>query len=337
MNFEPIFNKMTIPAFDKFAEINDLKIAKGSNKETYQQNLLKSFEENPSNMEAFQEYYKKLEEAGRKHFYIYKLNKNQITIDNIRGEFKKYEQEANRNFDPELDDNKVFVREDGNILTAKKILIRRIYIHLDEDEEVDDVLTKKYRAIKVHYITFVTFDFDNNRIICGYDSCGDLLQRKEHEKELREFVESFIPNATKLESLLTSNHIENLKYLPNCLAYSINSKANAFDSANFKKSKANFDKILKDLRNKKYKIDEIKDKNPDFDLQSNILYTAGVTASMDKDFILTNEGFEFYFFSDKAGKEDYFRLKLDVSDGSITTFSESITKGELWDVFRNIN
>lgn len=336
MNYEPIFNKMTVPTFDKFIEINDLKISKGTNKESYQKNLLKSFEEDSNNVEYFQDFYKKLEEAGRKHFYLYELDKKQIKIENIREVFNKYEKEINRNFDPELDDNKIFVREEDNILTAKKIQIRRIYIHLDEDEEINDILTKKYKAINVHYITFVTFDYNNNRIICGYDSCGDLLQKKEHEKELKEFVGSFIPNVAKLEKLLTSDHIEKLKFLPNCLAYSINSKANAFDSANFKKSRANFDKILKELRSKKYKIDEIKDKNPDFDLQSNVLYTAGISASMDNDFTLTNEGFEFYFFSDKAGKEDYFRLKLDVSDGSITTFSESITRGELWDVFRNI-
>lgn len=337
IDYKPIFNKMTIPVFDKFNSINDLKIPRGKNKEEYEEKLIETFENDESIETLFQEYYKKLEEAGRKHIYIFKLNPKEIKIDDVRENFKKFTKEDDRSFNPEQDNNKVFVKEENNLLTAKKIQINRIFLHLDQDTEEDDILTKKYQIINVHYIKFITFDFNLNRIICGYDSCGDLLQKKLHEKEFKEFIEMFISNSLKLESYLTSEHVEKLRFLQNCLSYSINSKANSFDTANFRKSKANFDKILKDLKNQKYTLDNIKENNPDFDIQSNILFNAGITASMDNDFTLTNEGFEFYYFSEKSGKPDYFRLKLDVSDGSITTFSESITKGELWDVLRYIN
>lgn len=140
----------------------------------------------------------------------------------------------------------------------------------------------------------------------------------------------------KYESLLTSEHIDALKYLPNCLAYSISNKANNFDFANFKKSKANFEEIKKDLVQGKYSLEKIKENNPDFDLQTNVLYTAGLSTAIEKDLSLINDNFEFYYFTDITDKVYYFRIRFDVIESSIITFSESITKEELQDVFKQI-
>ncbi|MDY2844476.1 MAG: hypothetical protein SOT81_10935 [Treponema sp.] len=335
MNYSIIFNKMTKDAFDKFIEINSLKSLKGVNKDDYKEKFIKYFEANPHAEIDFQNFYKRLEEAGRKHFYLFKLDSEQIKYKNLIDSICNIPSEDTRCFDPEQDNQKLYKRVEDNFILVKKIQIRKSYTFLG-DEIKKDFLTKKYQISKVHYITFVNFDFKNKRIICGYDSCGDYSDKRKDDKELFEFLETVIGKQVKFESLLTSEHIDTLKYLPNCLAYSISNKANSFDFANFKKSKANFEDIKRDLVQQKYSLKQIKENNPDFDLHTNILYTAGLSKAIDDDFSLTNDNFEFYYFTDVTGKVFYFRMRFDVVESSIITFSESITKEELQDVFKQI-
>ncbi|WP_407434561.1 hypothetical protein [Treponema sp.] len=284
----------------------------------------------------FQDFYKRLEEAGRKHFYLFKLPDEEISEGFLLGKIKDIPNETERTFDPEEDNQKIFKKVSDNYITIKKIQIRKAFSFV-EDKFDDNYLTKKYRIENVHYITFVTFDFNKNRIICGYDSCGDLLDKKKSDKELFEFIYSVTGKDLKYEFLLTSNHIDNIRFLQNCLAYSISNKANSFDFANFKKSKANFENIKKDLKQEKYKINEIKDNNPDFDLQTNVLYNAGIKTAIADEFELLNNNCEFYYFTDVTNHISYFRMRFNINDSSIITFSESITKEELQDVFKQID
>lgn len=335
MDYSTIFNKMTKDTFDKFIEINSLDLAKGSNKEEYKEKFTKYFEENPQVESEFQNFYKRLEEAGRKHFYLYKLDNKQVNYEELIESISNIPDENTRTFDPEQDNQKFYKRIEKHFISVKKIQIRKSYTFI-EDEIENDFLTKKYQITKVHYITFVNFDFKNKRIICGYDSCGDYSDKRKDDKELFDFLEKVVGKQIKYESLLTSEHIDALKYLPNCLAYSISNKANNFDFANFKKSKANFEEIKKDLVQGKYSLEKIKENNPDFDLQTNVLYTAGLSTAIEKDLSLINDNFEFYYFTDITDKVYYFRIRFDVIESSIITFSESITKEELQDVFKQI-
>ncbi|WP_407434560.1 hypothetical protein [Treponema sp.] len=45
MNYEPIFNKMTKEAFDKFIELNDIKIPGVSTKDEYKEKMKNLFVE----------------------------------------------------------------------------------------------------------------------------------------------------------------------------------------------------------------------------------------------------------------------------------------------------
>ena len=100
MDYSTIFNKMTKDTFDKFVEINSIELSKGNTKEDYKKNLEKFFEENPQSEIDFQNFYKRLEVAGRKHFYLYKLTDNVITYKELIELIKNIPDESTRTFDP---------------------------------------------------------------------------------------------------------------------------------------------------------------------------------------------------------------------------------------------
>lgn len=335
INYEPVFNKMTKDTFDKFIEIYNIAVPRSGTKNDYKKNFQQKFNDNSDAETAFQNFYKRLELAGRKHFYLFKINTSELRETDLLGKVSNIPDESERTFDPKQDDGKTFKKVEGHCITVKRFQIRKSYTFVKDVEE-NDFLSKQYAINIIHYVMFATFDFVNRQIVCGYDSCGDYLDKKKQDEELFDFLNLITGKKIRYESLLTSSHIDRLKYLPNCLAYSISNKANAFDQAKFKKTKANFDKILSDLLHEKYKISEIKENNPDFDLQTNVLYNAGLSASLDNDFDLINDDFEFYYFTDVIGKPYYFRIRFDVRNGGIITFSEAITWEELKDVLRQI-
>ena len=177
MDYSTIFNKMTKETFDKFIEINSINLTKGNTKEEYKKNLEKFFEDNPGTELVFQNFYKRLEEAGRKHFYLYKLHDDIITYKELLESLKDYSDEKTRTFDPVKDNNKIYKNVNDTLVTVKKFQIRESYTLVGnniEKEEEGEFLNKRYKITKVHYVIFATFDFKNKRIICGYDSCGDL-------------------------------------------------------------------------------------------------------------------------------------------------------------------
>lgn len=337
LDYTPIFNKMTVETFDKFTDKYRIRCKKGNTKEEYQNGLLDSFQNDMHAESQFQEFYKQLEEAGRKHYFLFRFEAEDIIQDKIESNIIKYTDEANRTFDPVKDDGKTYFRKEENFYIFKQFNIKKTFRFKDEKEnEEKNEYTRRYTITKIHFVKFVQINFVKRIIVCGHDSYGDLENKQEYKKELFDFLESIIGNMDKLESVLTSSSIDDLIVLPNCLSYSIRNTAKIHDIATFKKDMADYEQIKRDLKAGKYRIDEIKDKNPDFDLKTNVLYNAGLEASYDSNFSLTNDCFEFFYFTDASGLISYFRIKFDTRCSSIVTYSDSVTKTELWDVFRRI-
>lgn len=339
LDYTPIFNKMTVETFDKFIEKCHIRCKKGNNKEEYQKGLLDSFQNDMYAEPQFQDFYKQLEEAGRKHYFLFKFEAEDIIRDKIESNINimEYTDEASRTFDPVKDDGKTYFRKEENSCIFKQFNIKKTFrFKGGKENEEKNEYAKYYSITKIHFVKFVQIDFVKRIIICGYDSYGDLENKQEYKNELFDFVESIIGNMDKLESVLTSNSIDDLIVLPNCLSYSIRNTAKIHDIATFKKDMADYEQIKRDLKAGKYRINEIKDKNPDFDLKTNVLYNAGLEASFDSNFSLSNDCFEFFYFTDVSGLISYFRIKFDTRYSSIVTYSDSITKKELWDVFRRI-
>ncbi|QEN06830.1 hypothetical protein EXM22_02040 [Oceanispirochaeta crateris] len=337
MNYQPIFNKLTRESLYKFIKANELKVKKSGSKEEIEKNLVDHFEKNTTDKEKFDKYYIDTESAGRKHFYLYRFKFSDGLIQDITKKCNMYHLENDRTFNPLKDDNKIYYVNENNCITIKKIQIKKVYTLLDEGEN-DDKLIKEYQITHIHFVEFLYFDFNHNRIICGYDTYGDILEKRNLDKSLFEFLEDFIPSYEgSLEQLITSDSLEKLRYLPNCLVFSIHNQANRYDSAVFKKERADVEDILRDLKQGKYKISEIKENNPDFDVQTNMLFEAGQSVAIDSDIDLFNKKIDFYYFTERGGIVSTFRLRMDSIKSQIITFSESVTKQELWDVFNRIN
>lgn len=337
LDYTPIFNKMTIETFDKFIEKHRLKCRKGNNKEEYQNGLLELFQNDLYAESQFQEFYEQLEEAGRKHYFLFKFREKDHIQENVEASIIQYEDEKTRTFDPIKDDGKTYFRKEENFYIFKQFHIKKIFKFREEKENREETeYTRHYAVVKIHFVMFVQIDFAEKIIVCGHDAYGDLENKQERRKELFDFLKSIIGNVDELESVLTSDRIEDLIVLPNCLSYSIRNTAKIHDIATFKKDRADYEQIKKDLKAGNYRIDEIKDKNPDFDLKTNVLYNAGLEASYDSNFSLSNDCFEFFYFTNASGLISYFKIKFDTRCSSIVTYSDSITKRELWDVFGRI-
>ena len=129
MDYSTIFNKMTKDTFDKFVEINSIDLTKGNTKEEYKNNLEKYFEENPQTELVFQSFYKRLEEAGRKHFYLYKLHDDVIKYKDLLESLKDYSDEKTRTFDPVKDNNKIYK---NTIIISNKVFVSTLKYSLSQ-------------------------------------------------------------------------------------------------------------------------------------------------------------------------------------------------------------
>jgi len=278
------------------------------------------------------------EEAGRKHFYFYKANLNQDIKDILDSKNKTLFNENQREFDPIKENEKIFYNVENNIYKYKFITIRKTYFH-QEDKEDGNILTKIYQIKNIHHIVLIMFDFEKKEIITGIDTYGLLLKSDDLKNEIDTKIkflttENLVDN---LDDLLNSKHIEKLMNLQNCLSFYLNNNDDNTDEAIFKKRKANIDLILSDLKKDKYNFNEIKEKNPNFDMKTHKQYIAGLEKSIDFDFEITNNNAEFYYFTKKSGVISNFRFKINIKSNSLVTFSDSITKEEIWDVLQRIS
>lgn len=114
LDYTPIFNNMTIETFDKFTEKYRIRCKKGNNKEAYQNSLLALFQNDMHAESQFQEFYRQLEEAGRKHYFLFKFETRDIIQEKIESNILKYADESSRTFDPVRDDGKTYFRKKGN-------------------------------------------------------------------------------------------------------------------------------------------------------------------------------------------------------------------------------
>lgn len=330
----PIFNKMTVNSFRYFIDRHGVKLKTSVSKEDYKNNLREQFLGTPSLLRDFEQFYLSTEEAGKKHFFLYRFDNNasiQRSIDSYRN---RCVPETQRVFDPSAEDEKVFYSQEDNSITFKFLKIRKIYEFMGENTS-DTELVKKYSISIIHHVSFVKFDFSLNTIIAGIDSIGELISSADYEKEANQKIK-LISKDISLSSVVTSDHIAKFMNYPNCLVWSLKNQIANTDQATFKKRRADIDDILSDLRHGKYKINEIKIKNPDYDIKTHLLYEASLAKSISDDFELMNDSVEFFYFTDATGKISCFRIKIDVVNSSIITYAESIAKEEIADVLQRV-
>ena len=339
MDYEPVFNKLTSESFIKFAEIERLDLPKRGTKADLQTSLEEFFSADPDIESRFQQFYRETEEAGRKHFFLYKYHFPPDVQEGLHQRcLAEFEDESSRTFDPQRDNGKTYFAVSESRLVVKQIKIKKTLRFIGENES-DGRLIREFRIIVIHFIQFWEFDFKRSRIICGFDAYGDssLLGRRQMEKELLAFLDNLMgPDFASLENLITSEHIEHLRFLPNCLVDILANQATVQDSAVFRKPRADFNRILSELRQERYKISEIKEKNPSFDVQTNMLFEAGVASALDNNINLANNRADFCYFTRAGGTTNYFRFRIDAVKSQFITYSSSITKRELWDVFGRI-
>jgi hypothetical protein len=336
VDYSPVFNKLTRESLLKFVEMYDLEeqIKKRTNKEELSESLKLLFEKDEEIEKNFQRFYLRTEEAGRKHIYIKRLKYSEDLKKDIKEKAKKYLSESKRTFDPLTDNDKIYISESDNLVLVKKIKINKVYNLVDKTEKENE-MKKIYNIRIIHFIEFVKFDFKNSLIYWGYDSIGDYDDKKIIDKSLEHLIAEFITEARfhSLESYLTSEKIEKMRLLPNCITFSLSNKVKYQDQAIFKKAKGDLDEILKELKHDKYKLSEIKENNPNLDVQTNPLFGASFEHSIENDLDFKNSGVELYYFTNKSGIMTYFRIRIDISRDLLITFSDSITKEELSDVF----
>ncbi len=337
MDYSPIFNKLTMDSMYKFVSLHDIRVSTSGTKAEFQAKLEEHFQYNEDDRLKFEKFYIDTEIAGRKHFYLFKAKFSDNDKKQILEKCSKFKKEDSRTFDPLKDHNQTYYLSNQNVLTIKRIQIKKIYNFID-DKENNNTLIRKYGITNIHFVEFIYIDFSKGRIYCGYDTYGDIQDKRKLKDQLFEFLNKLLPfKAIDLEQLLTSDSLNKLRFLPNCIVFSVHNQANRLDSAVFKKERADIENIEKDLKHGKYKISEIKENNPDFDVQTNKLFEAGQAVAIDDDLDLSYNKIDFYYFSDKSSVPTSFRIRMDSINNQIITFSESITKQELWDVFNRIN
>lgn len=337
MDLKPIFNKLTVNSFNKYIEINQLDIRKPKKKEYYETVLQEEFISNKDSLHKFKEFYRNTEVAGKKHYFLYKINYTNDIIELINKWCSKHKEDKTRELNPEHDNNMIYYSKDDGRIIIKRFKIKEIYKHLNDNIK-NDILSKDYSISKIHFVEFIEFDLNNNKLIFGYDTYGDLTKKDKLKEKLHDLLRDILKkHYFKIESLIDSDHIEQLRALPNCIVYSLANRATKADSAVFKKNKANIDRVMSDLQNRRYSIENIKKNNPDYDIQTHCLLSASIEKSIDNDFALQSNKADFYFFSNECGITSNFRFRIDTKDSQIITFSSSITRMELWDVFNRIN
>ena len=336
IDYTPIFNKMTVEGIEKFIELNELgkQVNKGKNKGQLCSNLVETLQKDSYLEEQFQGFYRKIEEAGRKHFFLYKINYSKEIKKRVESQLALFIPEKSRAFDPIADDGKIYYSSTSNEIVIKRIRIRKIYELLGVKES-DSKLVRTYTVNNIYYIEFVRFNFRNNTVFMGYDAHGELFERRVIEKEFFAFVSSLIGESefNSVESLITSEKLERIRHNANCIVFSLSNSMNTTNKTTFSKSRGDVDRILQDVKHGKYKISAIKDNNPDFDVQTHPAFEASLEKSIEDDMEISNNGLEIFHFTEKLGKPFAFRYRVDQSRDLLITFSDSVTKEELEDVF----
>jgi hypothetical protein len=335
INMELIFNKLTEKGICKFISLYDIDGKIACNKEALKKLVRESmgedtlFESIP--MEKFIQYYQNTEEAGQKNFYFYHLEINDTILENIEHFKSLHTNEDERKFNT-AQDNEWFYREKNDEITCKQISIKQVYQYdntLNKPIE-NGIFYKAYHVKTIQNILFIRFYLKINKVVIGIDKYSDLDTYTDIKKKVIDSFELICGKDShlQLENLLDNDTIENLLNVPNAISTNIRNEINQHKKSAMFAKHADLSKILNDLDNGVYSLEHVKSKNPDFDIKAHPTYIAEQSKIYDDDLQVDIENTQIYWFTHQYKKSDYFRIKINTVDSSITTYSPSISKEE---------
>lgn len=343
INTDLIFNKLTEKGICKFIGLYNIDGEKTCDKDKLKKLVSTSmgegslFEFIP--LEKFIKFYRDTEEAGQKHFYFYKINLGESIIKQINNFKEKCISENDREFKTLLEDE-WFYQENSDEIIFKLISIKEVYQHdknLDTPVK-DGKFFRGYIVKTIQNVLFFRFIKNKNLVIIGIDKYSDLDTPLDIKNKIKDNFELICGDNSSelLEDFLNTEIVENLLAVPNAISSNINNEINNHKkSAMFAKS-ANIDKILSDLDQGLYTIDQVKIKNSDFDIKTHPTYQAEQSKKYQDDLQIDINNTQIYWFTHFYKKAAYFRMKISTVDSSITTYSPSITKEEFEDVILQI-
>lgn len=336
LNMDLIFNKLTEKSICKFVSLYDVDGQRACNKEALKKFVKESMDGNSLfdfiPKEKFLEYYLNTEEAGQKHFYFYNLDMTEDTLKNIEN-FKNFNtNEKDRDFSKINDNEEWFYKEDKNEITFKLINLKEVYQYdrtLDKPVK-NGLFFKAYHVKTIQNILFFRFLLKENKVIIGIDKYSDLDTPSDIRKKIITNFDLICGEKKhfELENLLDNESVENLLVVPNAISTNIKNEINTHKKSAMYAKSADLDKILRDLDSGSYTLDQVKVKNPDFDIKTHPTYLAEQSKMYDEDLRIDIENTQIYWFTHQYKKSDYFRLKINTVDSSITTYSPSISKEE---------
>jgi hypothetical protein len=344
IDYNLIVNKLTEKGICKFFDSQNIKSEKCPTKQdlkdriaklTSSENSLFQFVDNKDLIE----FYLKTEEAGQKHFYFYEFEMTQEVESRIESFKKECSNDTKREFNTTKNEE-WFFREEKSEITFKLLTIKKTYRHnKDLDKEDNNKFFKGYDVFEIQNVLFFRFFKDINRVLIGIDKHSDLDREKDIQNRILENFNKICGEDQNfnLENILDDEIIEELMYLPNVLISKIKNDVNQTKQSSMYAKRVDVEKVLEAVNKKTYHVDEIKAKNPDYDIRTHPTYLAERNRKYEDDTLEVDiNGLEIYWFSHLYSKADYFRVRLSSIDSSIVTYSSSITKEEIEDVIQKI-
>lgn len=343
INTDLIFNKLTEKGICKFIGLYDIDGEKSCDKNKLKKLVTTSmgegslFELIP--LEKFIKFYRDTEEAGQKHFYFYKFDISESIIEQINDFKTKCINENDREFKTALEDE-WFYHENDDEITFKLINIKEVYQHdktLDTPVQ-DGKFFRGYIVKTIQNVLFFRFNKKKNLVLIGIDKYSDLDTPSDIRNKIKDNFELICGENSSglLEDFLNTDIVENLLAVPNAISTNIKNEINNHKKSAMFAKNVDILKILTDIDQGLYAIDQVKVKNPDFDIKTHPTYQAEQSKKYQDDIQIDINNTQIYWFTHFYKRADYFRMKISTVDSSITTYSSSITKEEFEDVILQI-
>lgn len=345
ISYELLTNKLTEHGVCKFVSLYDIEELKCPSKKEMKEKIKeltgesRLFDSIPQ--KDFVDFYISTEEAGQKHFYFYNFEFDEKILNNIKNFIATCTSEDDREFDAAQEHKWFYNKEDDEII-VKLINIKEVYQHnktLDIDESAKGRFFRGYNVFKIQNVLFIRFFISKNKVLIGIDKYSDLDTPSDIRSKIIDCFESVCgqKSANKLVGLIDTKVIENIIFMQNVISSKITNDINANKKSAMFAKKADMMKILEDVNNKKYTIEQVKERNPDFDIRTHPTYLAEQARKYeDSGMEIDINNCEIYWFTHWYKKADYFRFKISSIDSCITTYSSSITKKEFEDVIRQV-
>ncbi|MDO9207339.1 MAG: hypothetical protein Q7T91_03705 [Sulfuricurvum sp.] len=346
INYDLLINKLTEKGVCKFVsrfEIDGFKCPtkkelKEKIKELTGKNSLFTFIPE----KEFLRFYKDTEEAGQKHFFFYRFEQLSNYLNSIEDFKRVCTKEDDREFHT-AEDDEWYYYENNDEIVFKLTSIKKVYQHNKYlDEESDTIFKKGYNVFDIHNILFFRFIKSENTLIIGLDKYSDFDTEADIRKKIQDKFRLIVASDEAyglLEPLIDSDTIENLLTLPNTISVYIKNTVDDRLKSTMKAEKADIERILKDINiNELYDINEVKRKNPSFDIKAHPTYLAEQEKSIEAKLSTNVDYTMIWWFSrdNYNAKADCFQFKINTDTSSIVTFASSITKQEFEDVIREI-